>query len=64
LAGLKPLAMPRTAFAALPASVKGHWVQPRLVAEVVFAQWTHAGNIRHAVFQGLRTDKPSAQGCA
>jgi bifunctional non-homologous end joining protein LigD len=49
------------AFADLPASVKGHWVKPLLVAEVAFAQWTHAGRVRHAVFQGLRTDKDARQ---
>lgn len=35
-----------------------HWVHPRLVAEVSFAQWTHAGRVRHATFHGLRDDKP------
>ncbi|NMM05103.1 DNA ligase D [Polaromonas sp.] len=47
----------RSPFAALPAAVKGQWVKPQLLAEVSFAEWTHAGRIRHAVFQGLRLDK-------
>jgi len=35
-----------------------HWVNPRLVAEVSFGEWTAAGRLRHAVFKGLRADKP------
>jgi bifunctional non-homologous end joining protein LigD len=38
-----------------------HWVQPRLVAEVSFGEWTRAGHVRHAVFQGLRADKPATR---
>ena len=37
-----------------------HWVQPALVAEVSFADWTRDGHIRHAVFRGLRTDIEAA----
>ncbi len=54
---LKPLKRDTPAFDAPASSVKGHWVEPKLLAEVVFAQWTHTGSIRHSVFQGLRTDK-------
>lgn len=34
-----------------------HWVRPKLVAEVKFAEWTHDGVLRHPAFLGLRIDK-------
>jgi bifunctional non-homologous end joining protein LigD len=37
-----------------------HWVQPRLVAEVGFSEWTNDGELRHPRFQGLRDDKDPA----
>ncbi|SPA02553.1 ATP dependent DNA ligase [Cupriavidus taiwanensis] len=46
-------------FHAVAAGVRGHWVKPRLVAEVSFGSWTREGRVRHAVFHGLRTDKPA-----
>ena len=33
------------------------WLEPKLVAEVEFAQWTHDGHLRAPVYQGLRGDK-------
>jgi bifunctional non-homologous end joining protein LigD len=36
-----------------------HWLKPRLLAEVAFAEMTRDGSVRHAVFHGLRNDKPA-----
>ena len=33
------------------------WVQPRLVAQVAFTEWTREGRLRHPRFLGLREDK-------
>jgi bifunctional non-homologous end joining protein LigD len=34
------------------------WVEPALVGEVEFTEWTGDGQLRHPSFQGLREDKP------
>jgi bifunctional non-homologous end joining protein LigD len=34
-----------------------HWVEPKLVAQIGFTEWTGDGRLRHPRFQGLRRDK-------
>ena len=34
-----------------------YWVEPRLVAQVRFTEWTSDGKLRHPAFQGIRADK-------
>jgi DNA ligase D-like protein (predicted ligase) len=36
---------------------RAHWVEPRLVAQVGFTEWTHDGRLRHPRYLGLREDK-------
>jgi bifunctional non-homologous end joining protein LigD len=36
-----------------------HWLKPELLAEIAFAEITKEGAVRHAVFHGLRIDKPA-----
>ena len=36
-----------------------HWLKPTLLAEIAFAEMTKEGAVRHAVFHGLRDDKPA-----
>ena len=33
------------------------WVEPVLVAQVKFTEWTNDGQLRQPVFLGLRSDK-------
>jgi bifunctional non-homologous end joining protein LigD len=37
-----------------------HWVEPKLVGQVGFSEWTTAGELRHPRYQGLRRDKDPA----
>lgn len=38
-----------------------HWLTPKLVAEVAFAEFTADGRVRHGSFVGLRGDKDAAE---
>jgi bifunctional non-homologous end joining protein LigD len=56
------LASPRPAAPVPRAEARGaHWVKPKLVAEVAFAEFTAEGVVRHASFLGLRSDKKAAE---
>ena len=38
-----------------------HWVEPKLVCEIEFTEWTRDGKLRHPSYKGLRADKPARQ---
>jgi bifunctional non-homologous end joining protein LigD len=55
---LAPLRRPTSPFdVGSPTGREHSWVEPRLVAEVRFTEWTRDGAIRHPAFLGLRSDK-------
>ncbi|WP_263227859.1 DNA ligase D [Pseudomonas alabamensis] len=59
---LTPLHAKHTPLANPPggAQARGvHWLRPHLLAEVAYAQMTRDGLVRHAVFHGVRDDKPA-----
>jgi bifunctional non-homologous end joining protein LigD len=58
MAEMKPLEQPASPFSGKPPLRKNvHWVKPKLVAQVGFAEWTTDGRLRHPRFIGLRRDK-------
>jgi len=66
LARLEPLRRDDSPFAKVPKMPrvrKGDvvWVEPELVAEIRFAEWTHDGRLRAPVYEGLRDDKEAEE---
>jgi bifunctional non-homologous end joining protein LigD len=56
---LEPLARKDSPFDGRQPQKGSNFVDPKLVAEVEFAEWTNAGTLRHPSYQGLRNDKPA-----
>jgi bifunctional non-homologous end joining protein LigD len=55
---LEPLEQRRCPFAEVPKTNEhAHWVRPRIVVEVKFAEWTSDGRLRQPIFLGVRDDK-------
>ena len=55
---LRPLRRGSSPFAGDDAPARDTtWVQPRLVAQVAFTEWTRDGRLRHPRYLGLREDK-------
>jgi bifunctional non-homologous end joining protein LigD len=48
-------------FADAPRYRDATWVEPELVAQLGFSEWTTAGRLRHPRYQGLRFDKPARE---
>ncbi|HET9217004.1 MAG TPA: DNA ligase D [Terriglobia bacterium] len=54
---LEPLIIAKSPFKEIPKEIRrSTWVQPKLVCEVRFGEWTSAKQLRAPIFQGLRDD--------
>ncbi len=59
---MEPLAADKAAVEVPRADRKGaHWIEPKLVAEIAFTEFTSDGVLRHPSFIALREDKPASQ---
>jgi DNA ligase D-like protein (predicted ligase) len=60
-AAMRALERPDSPFYDAPRFREVTWVEPRLVAQCGFAEWTRDGRLRHPRFLGLRDDKDPRQ---
>jgi bifunctional non-homologous end joining protein LigD len=58
---LEPLARDTSPFVTTPKLPDPHWVEPELVVEVRFQNWTGAGILRAPRYRGLRDDKDPSE---
>jgi bifunctional non-homologous end joining protein LigD len=61
LTRLAPLQRQTNPFTRKPAKTAITFVEPELVCEVAFSDWTRDGVLRHPVYKGLRADKPARE---
>jgi bifunctional non-homologous end joining protein LigD len=61
VARLEPLRREDPPFADVVRGPHVTWVEPQLVAQVGFSEWTRDGRLRHPRFLGLRDDKPATE---
>jgi ATP-dependent DNA ligase len=54
---MEPLRIRNSPFEPAPRENAVTWVRPRLVGQIVFAEWTKDGKLRQPSFLGLREDK-------
>jgi bifunctional non-homologous end joining protein LigD len=55
---MRPLEIPKSLFSTkVPTNERPHWIEPKLVAQVRFTEWTADGILRQPVYLGLRDDK-------
>lgn len=56
-AGLDQMLADTSPFADPPPEKGACWVEPELVVQVAFSEWTTAGRLRHPSYKGVRDDK-------
>jgi bifunctional non-homologous end joining protein LigD len=59
----RPLERRSSPFEEVPAPERKDavWLEPKLVAEVAYTEWTRDGRLRHPSFKGLREDKQARE---